>query len=170
MHTFRLVTDDGDTKFVKWHWKTKQGKASLVWDEAQHLAGKNADYHRADLWNAIESGNGPEWELNAQIFDEDQALEFGFDVLDATKIIPEEYVPLQPLGVLKLDANPVNYFAETEQVMVSYAIPWARSRLTCVVPTWPYCSRDRFYQRPSAAGTYLFLPRYPAQPSWRSQL
>lgn len=119
VHTFRLVTDDGDTKFVKWHWKSKQGKASLVWDEAQHLAGKNADYHRADLWDAIESGNGPEWELNAQIFDEDQALEFGFDVLDATKIIPEELVPLTPLGVMKLDANPVNYFAETEQVMVS---------------------------------------------------
>ncbi|RGP69315.1 catalase b precursor [Fusarium sporotrichioides] len=117
VHTFRLVTDEGDTKFVKWHWKSKQGKASLVWDEAQHLAGKNADYHRADLWDAIESGNGPEWELNAQIFDEDQALEFGFDVLDATKIIPEELVPLQPLGVMKLDANPVNYFAETEQVM-----------------------------------------------------
>ncbi|KAF4991195.1 hypothetical protein FGRMN_8000 [Fusarium graminum] len=117
VHTFRLVTDDGDTKFVKWHWKTKQGKASLVWDEAQHLAGKNADYHRQDLWEAIESGNGPEWELNAQIFDEEQALSFGFDVLDATKIIPEEYVPLQPLGVLKLDANPVNYFAETEQIM-----------------------------------------------------
>ncbi|KAL4726244.1 catalase [Fusarium chlamydosporum] len=117
VHTFRLVTDDGDTKFVKWHWKSKQGKASLVWDEAQHLAGKNADYHRADLWDAIESGNGPEWELNAQIFDEDQALEFGFDVLDATKIIPEELVPLTPLGVMKLDANPVNYFAETEQVM-----------------------------------------------------
>ncbi|KAM0562258.1 hypothetical protein ACHAPJ_002705 [Fusarium lateritium] len=117
VHTFRFVTDDGDTKFVKFHWKTKQGKASLVWDEAQHLAGKNADYHRADLWNAIESGNGPEWELNAQIFDEDQALAFGFDVLDSTKIIPEEYVPLQSIGLMKLDANPVNYFAETEQVM-----------------------------------------------------
>ncbi|KAF4976686.1 hypothetical protein FZEAL_6685 [Fusarium zealandicum] len=117
VHTFRLVTDDGDTKFVKWHWKTKQGKASLVWDEAQHIAGKNADYHRDDLWKAIDSGNGPEWELNAQIFDEDQALAFGFDVLDPTKIIPEEYVPLQPIGVMKLDANPVNYFAETEQIM-----------------------------------------------------
>ncbi|KAH7162517.1 catalase-like domain-containing protein [Dactylonectria estremocensis] len=117
VHTFRLVTDDGDTKFVKWHWKTKQGKASLVWDEAQHIAGKNADYHRSDLWNAIASGYGPEWELCAQIFDEDLALSFGFDVLDPTKIIPEEYVPLVPLGIMKLDANPVNYFAETEQIM-----------------------------------------------------
>lgn len=119
VHTFRFVTDDGDSKFVKFHWKSKQGKASLVWDEAQHLAGKNPDYHRKDLWDAIESGNGPEWELNVQVFDEDQALSFGFDVLDATKIIPEELVPLQPLGIMKLDANPVNYFAETEQVMVS---------------------------------------------------
>ncbi|KAJ4010435.1 catalase [Fusarium irregulare] len=117
VHTFRFVTDDGDSKFVKFHWKSKQGKASLVWDEAQHLAGKNPDYHRKDLWDAIESGNGPEWELNAQVFDEDQALSFGFDVLDATKIIPEELVPLQPLGIMKLNANPVNYFAETEQVM-----------------------------------------------------
>ena len=119
VHTFRFVTDDGDSKFVKFHWKSKQGKASLVWDEAQHLAGNNPDYHRKDLWDAIESGNGPEWELNAQVFDEDQALSFGFDVLDATKIIPEELVPLQPLGIMKLNANPVNYFAETEQVMVS---------------------------------------------------
>ncbi|KAF4452549.1 hypothetical protein F53441_4661 [Fusarium austroafricanum] len=65
------VTDDGNARFVKWHWKSKQGKASLIWDEAQRLSGKNPDYHRADLWDAIESGNGPEWELNAQIFDED---------------------------------------------------------------------------------------------------
>ncbi|KAI5465679.1 catalase-like domain-containing protein [Mariannaea sp. PMI_226] len=117
VHTFRLVTDDGDSRFVKWHWKTKQGKASLVWDEAQHIAGKNADYHRDDLWKAIASGNGPEWELCAQVFDENLALSFGFDVLDPTKIIPEEYVPLQKLGLMKLDANPVNYFAETEQIM-----------------------------------------------------
>jgi catalase len=111
------VTDDGNSKLIKWHWKTKQGKASLVWDEAQHIAGKNADYHRADLFNAIESGNFPEWELNAQIIDEDQALAFGFDVLDPTKIIPEELAPLHPLGVMRLDVNPVNYFAETEQIM-----------------------------------------------------
>ncbi|CAM1505462.1 Fc.00g110990.m01.CDS01 [Cosmosporella sp. VM-42] len=117
VHTFRFVTDDGDTKLIKWHWKTKQGKASLVWDEAQHIAGKNADFHRNDLWNAIESGNGPEWELCVQIIEEDQALAFGFDVFDPTKIIPEEYAPLQPIGIMKLDANPVNYFAETEQIM-----------------------------------------------------
>lgn len=117
VHTFRLVNENGDSKLVKWHWKTKQGKASLVWDEAQHIAGKNADFHRKDLYDAIESGNYPEWELNVQIINENQALAFGFDVLDPTKIIPEEYVPLQPLGVLRLDANPANFFAETEQIM-----------------------------------------------------
>lgn len=118
VHTFRLVTDDGESQFVKWHWKTKQGKASLVWDEAQHIAGKNPDFHRNDLWNAIKSGNGPEWELCAQIFEVEKAHYFGFDVLDPTKIIPEEYVPLKCLGIMKLDQNPVNYFAETEQIMV----------------------------------------------------
>lgn len=120
MHTFRLVTDDGDSRLIKWHFKTKQGKASLIWDEAQHIAGKNADYHRQDLWDAIESGNYPEWELAVQIVDEEDALAFGFDVLDPTKIIPEELAPLFPLGVLRLDDNPVNYFAETEQIMVSF--------------------------------------------------
>ncbi|POR34111.1 Catalase [Tolypocladium paradoxum] len=117
VHTFRFVNSDGDTKLIKWHWKTKQGKASLVWDEAQHVAGKNADFHRQDLFDAIESGNYPEWELNVQIINEDQALAFGFDVLDPTKIIPEEYAPLHKVGIMRLDANPVNYFAETEQIM-----------------------------------------------------
>ncbi|KAI0539866.1 catalase [Xylaria digitata] len=117
IHTYRLVTDEGESKLVKWHWKTKQGRASLYWEEAQALAGKNADAHRADLFDAISSGNAPEWELAVQIIDEDQALAFGFDVLDPTKIIPEEFAPLQKLGVMKLDKNPTNYFAETEQVM-----------------------------------------------------
>ncbi|KAI1828370.1 catalase [Xylaria intraflava] len=117
IHTFRLVTDEGVSKLIKWHWKTKQGRASLYWEEAQALAGKDADAHRADLFDAISSGNYPEWELAAQIIDEDQALAFGFDVLDPTKIIPEEFAPLQKLGVMKLHINPVNYFAETEQVM-----------------------------------------------------
>jgi catalase len=92
----------------------------MVWEEAQVNAGKNADFHRQDLWDAIASGNGPEWELCAQIVDEDKALAFGFDLLDPTKIIPEELAPLHRLGIMKLDANPVNYFAETEQIMVSY--------------------------------------------------
>ncbi|KAI0878373.1 catalase-like domain-containing protein [Hypoxylon argillaceum] len=117
IHTYRLVTDAGVSKLVKWHWKTKQGRASLYWEEAQILAGKNADAHRADLFDAISTGNYPEWELAVQIIDEDQALAFGFDVLDPTKIIPEELAPLRKLGVMKLDTNPTNYFAETEQVM-----------------------------------------------------
>ncbi|KAI0420017.1 catalase [Xylaria grammica] len=117
VHAYRLVTDEGESKLVKWHWKTKQGRASLYWEEAQVLAGKNADAHRADLFESISSGNYPEWELAIQIIDEDQALAFGFDVLDPTKIIPEEFAPLQKLGVMKLDKNPTNYFAETEQVM-----------------------------------------------------
>lgn len=113
------MTDEGKSRLIKWHWKSKQGKASLVWDEAQHIAGKNADFHRQDLWDAIAAGNYPEWELNAQIIEEEQALEFGFDVLDPTKIIPEELAPLHPMGIMRLDANPTNYFAETEQIMVS---------------------------------------------------
>ena len=116
MHTFRFITDDGNTKLVKFHWKSKQGKASLVWEEAQVLAGKNADFHRKDLFDAIESGNGPSWELNVQIVDEEKVLAFGFDLFDPTKIIPEELAPLVPLGIMTLDANPTNYFAETEQV------------------------------------------------------
>ncbi|KAI2631016.1 catalase 3 precursor [Hypoxylon sp. NC1633] len=117
VHTFRLVTDDGTSKLVKWHWKTKQGRASLYWEEAQILSGKNADAHRQDLFDAIASGNGPEWELAVQIVDEDKTLAFGFDLLDPTKIIPEELAPLQKLGVMKLHTNPTNYFAETEQIM-----------------------------------------------------
>ncbi|XXH04636.1 hypothetical protein Hte_011054 [Hypoxylon texense] len=117
VHTYRLVTDDGASKLVKWHWKTKQGRASLYWEEAQILAGKNADAHRQDLFDAIASGNGPEWELAVQIVDEDKALAFGFDLLDPTKILPEELAPLQKLGVMKLHTNPTNYFAETEQIM-----------------------------------------------------
>ncbi|KAH8797347.1 catalase [Xylogone sp. PMI_703] len=117
IHTFRLVNNNGETKLIKWHWKTKQGKASLVWEEAQIVAGKNADFHRQDLWDAIESGNGPEWELGIQVVDEADQFKFGFDLFDPTKIIPEELVAVQKIGVMKLDVNPKNYFAETEQVM-----------------------------------------------------
>jgi catalase len=116
VHTFRFVTDDGQTKLIKWHWKTLQGKASLVWEEAQVLGGKNADAHRQDLYDAIASGNPPSWELSVQVVDEDRALAFGFDLLDPTKFIPEELAPLQALGKMTLDINPINYFAETEQV------------------------------------------------------
>ncbi|KAF2195245.1 catalase [Zopfia rhizophila CBS 207.26] len=117
VHTFRFVTDDGKTKLVKFRFRTLTGKASLVWEEAQVTSGKNADYHRQDLFDSIENGRYPEYEFEAQIMDEDDQLRFGFDLLDPTKIVPEELVPFTPLGKLTLNRNPRNYFAETEQVM-----------------------------------------------------
>ncbi|KAL4904131.1 catalase B [Aspergillus multicolor] len=117
VHTYRFVTDDGSSKLVKFHWKTLQGVASLVWEEAQQVSGKNPDYLRQDLFEAIEAGRYPEWELNVQIVDEEDQLRWGFDLLDPTKIIPEEYAPLTPIGKMTLNRNPRNYFAETEQVM-----------------------------------------------------
>ena len=119
VHTFRFVNDDGQSKLIKWHFKTKQGLASLIWQESHTLAGLNPDFHRKDLWDAIESKNYPEWEVGVQIVDEKDVLRFGFDLLDPTKFIPEELVPVTPLGKLVLNRNPRNYFAETEQVMVS---------------------------------------------------
>ena len=116
VHTYRMVNDAGDTVFVKFHWRPKQGTHSLVWDEAAKLAGADADFHRRDLWEAIEAGEFPEWEMGLQIFTEAQAESFSFDVLDATKLIPEELVPLTPVGRMVLNRNPDNFFAETEQV------------------------------------------------------
>ncbi|OZJ01356.1 Catalase B, partial [Bifiguratus adelaidae] len=116
IHTYRLVTADGKTKLVKWHWKSLQGKVSLLWEEAQIAAGKNADFYRQDLYNAIEAGVYPEWELGIQIMDESDQLAYGFDLLDSTKFVPQELVPITPIGKLTLNRNVVNYFAETEQV------------------------------------------------------
>jgi len=117
VHTFRLVNAKGESHFVKFHWTPLQGTHSLVWDEAVKLAGADPDFHRRDLWEAIEAGQFPEYELGLQIFTEAQAAAFGvFDVLDATKLIPEELAPLRPVGKLVLDRNPDNFFAETEQV------------------------------------------------------
>ncbi|KAH7118845.1 catalase-like domain-containing protein [Dendryphion nanum] len=117
VHTYRFVTDDGKTKLVKFRFRTLQGKASLLWEEAQVTAGKNADYHRQDLWDSIENGQFPEYEFEVQIMEEEDQLRFGFDLLDPTKIVPEDLVPFVPLGKLTLNRNPRNYFAETEQVM-----------------------------------------------------
>ncbi|SPN98511.1 probable catalase-3 [Cephalotrichum gorgonifer] len=117
VNTYRFVNDAGESKLIKWHWRSMQGKASLVWEEAQVAAGANPDFHRADLYEAIEAGNYPEWELSVQLINEDDAQAFGFDVLDATKIVPEEVAPLHKLGKLRLDTNPKNFFAETEQIM-----------------------------------------------------
>ena len=116
VHTFRLVNAEGVSKFVKFHWTPMQGTHSLVWDEAVKISGCDPDYHRRDLWDAIEAGAYPEWELGAQIFSEEQAEGFSFDVLDATKLIPEELVPITALGKMVLNRNPDNFFAETEQV------------------------------------------------------
>ncbi|MGH2875102.1 MAG: catalase [Solirubrobacteraceae bacterium] len=116
VHTFRLVNADGKGTFVKWHWRPALGTHSLVWDEAQKVAGKDPDFNRRDLWEAIENGDFPEWELSVQLVDEEREHDFDFDLLDATKIIPEEEVPLRPIGRMVLNRNPDNFFAETEQV------------------------------------------------------
>src|SRR5580704_13752899 len=116
IHTFRLVNDAGKTHFVKFHWRPKLGNSSVLWDEAVKINGADPDFHRRDLWDAIAAGDFPEFELGFQIFDEAMADRFEFDVLDATKLIPEELVPLQMVGKMVLDRNPDNYFAETEQV------------------------------------------------------
>jgi catalase len=116
VHTFRLINAYGESNFVKFHWKPKLGTHSLVWDEASKIQGADADFHRRDLWDAIEAGDYPEWELGLQIFSEEAAESFSFDVLDATKIIPEELVPIRPAGRMVLNRNPDNFFAETEQV------------------------------------------------------
>ncbi|HZK80475.1 MAG TPA: catalase, partial [Humisphaera sp.] len=116
VHTFRLVNAEGDSVFCKFHWKPRQGTHSLVWDEAVKIAGADPDFHRRDLWEAIESGHYPEWELGLQTFTESQAEKFSFDVLDSTKLIPEELIPVVPVGRMILNRNPDNFFAETEQV------------------------------------------------------
>jgi catalase len=116
VHSYRFVNAEGASVFVKFHWKPLAGTHSLVWDEAVKIAGADADFHRRDLWEAIEAGEYPQWELGLQIFTDAQADAFSFDVLDATKIIPEELIPLRPVGRLVLNRNPDNFFAETEQV------------------------------------------------------
>jgi catalase len=116
VHTFRLVNADGRATFVKFHWKPKQGLQSVVWNEAVKINGADPDFHRRDLWEAIQQGSFPEWELGLQLFDDEFADRFEFDVLDPTKIIPEEQVPLRMVGRLVLDRVVDNFFAETEQV------------------------------------------------------
>jgi catalase len=116
VHTFRLVNGRGEGTFVKFHWKPKLGVHSLVWDEAQKIAGKDPDFNRRDLWDCIEAGQFPEWELGVQLVPESDEFSFAFDLLDATKIIPEEQVPVRPVGTMVLNRNPDNFFAETEQV------------------------------------------------------
>ncbi|MFI1358596.1 catalase [Streptomyces sp. NPDC020898] len=116
VHTFRFVAADGHGTFVKFHWKPKLGAHSLVWDEAQECQGRDPDFNRRDLWDAIEAGEYPEWELGVQLVPEEDEFAFDFDLLDATKLIPEEQVPVRPVGRMVLNRNPENFFAETEQV------------------------------------------------------
>ncbi|WP_281968944.1 catalase [Roseovarius nanhaiticus] len=116
VHTFRLVNADGKSHYVKFHWKPRQGLQSVVWNEALKINGADPDFHRRDMWEAIDAGDYPQWDLGIQVFDDEFADEFEFDILDATKLIPEEQVPVRIIGTLTLDANVDNFFAETEQV------------------------------------------------------
>ena len=116
VHTFRLVNEEGQSHFVKFHWKPKLGLQSVIWNEAVKINGADPDFHRRDMWDAIDAGDFPQYDLGIQVFDEAFAEAFEFDVLDSTKIIPEEQVPVEIIGTLTLDANVGNFFAETEQV------------------------------------------------------
>ena len=116
VHTFRFVNEQGKARFVKFHWKPILGVHSFVFDEAQKLAGKDPDFHRRALMEAIEMGNYPEYELGVQIIEEEDEFKYGIDILDPTKLIPEEVVPVKPIGKMVLNRNPDNFFAETEQV------------------------------------------------------
>ncbi|WIV17565.1 catalase [Paenibacillus polygoni] len=116
VHTFRLVNKHGKSRFVKFHWKPLLGLHSLLWDEAQKIGGVDPDFHRRDLWENIEAGNYPEWELGIQVIEEEDEYNFTFDILDATKLWPEELVPVRKIGKMTLNRNVDNVFAETEQV------------------------------------------------------
>jgi catalase len=125
VHTFRLINDQDESHFVKFHWKPLLGVHSVAWDEAQKISGKDPDFHRRDLWNAIENGYFAEWELGVQIIPEADEHKFEFDLLDPTKLIPEEIVPVQRIGKLTLNRNPDNFFSETEQVAfhIGHVVP-----------------------------------------------
>ena len=125
VHTFRLINEEGRSSFVKFHWKPLLGVHSVAWDEAQNISGKDPDFHRRDLWEAIEHGDFPQWQLGLQIVAEEDEHKFEFDLLDPTKLIPEELVPVIPVGTLTLNRNPDNFFAETEQVAfhIGHVVP-----------------------------------------------
>ncbi|CAG5006869.1 Catalase HPII [Dyadobacter sp. CECT 9275] len=125
VHTFRFINEKGESSFVKFHWKPLLGVHAVAWDEAQTISGKDPDFHRRDLWDAIESGNYPEWELGVQIVPDKDEFKYEFDLLDPTKLIPEELVPVQRIGKMTLNRNPDNFFAETEQAAfhVGHVVP-----------------------------------------------
>ena len=156
VHTFRLVNEAGETTLVKFHWKPAAGIHGLVWEEAQKLGGIDPDFHRRDLAEAIEAGAFPEWELGLQLLpDSDDQFFEGIDLLDPTKIVPEELAPVQLVGKLTLNRNPANFFAETEQVA------FHPGHLVRGIDL------DR---RPAAPGPALLLPRHPAHPARRTEL
>ena len=155
VHTFRLVNAEGKSTFVKFHWKPKLGLQSVVWNEAVKINGADPDFHRRDLWDAIQSGNFPEWELGLQLFDEEFADKFDFDVLDATKLIPEEMVPVRRVGRLVLDRMRRQFLRRDRAGRVLHAEHRARHRL---------------HQRPAAAGPQLLLSRHAAEAARRPQL
>ena len=116
VHTFKFINTEGKATFVKFHWKPKLGVHAVAWNEAQKISGFDADFHRRDLWESIENGDFPQWDLGVQLIPEEDEMKFSFDILDPTKIIPEELVPVQIVGTMTLNRNPANFFAETEQV------------------------------------------------------
>ncbi|MCQ9639626.1 catalase [Chryseobacterium sp. WG14] len=116
VHSFKFINNEGKVHFVKFHFKPKLGVHSVAWDEAQKISGVDSDFHKRDLWEAIENGDYPEWDLGVQLIPEDKEDQFDFDLLDPTKIVPEEEVPVEIVGTLTLNRNPENFFAETEQV------------------------------------------------------
>ncbi|WP_079640824.1 catalase [Sphingobacterium nematocida] len=116
VHTFKFVNEKGKATFVKFHWKPRLGAHQVAWQEAQKISGYDADFHRRDLWEAIEKGNYPQWDLGVQLIPEEDELKYSFDILDPTKLIPEELVPVKLIGTMTLNRNPENFFAETEQV------------------------------------------------------
>lgn len=115
VHTFKFVNRNGKATFVKFHWKPRLGVHAVAWNEAQKISGFDADFHRRDLWEAIENGNFPQWDLGVQLIPEEDEMKYSFDLLDPTKIVPEELVPVKIVGTMTLNQNPVNFFAETEQ-------------------------------------------------------
>lgn len=154
IHTFRLINAEGKATFVRFHWKPLAGKASLVWDEAQKLTGRDPDFHRRELWETIEAGDFPEYELGFQLIAEEDEFKFDFDLLDPTKLIPEELVPVQRVGKMVLNRNPDNFFAENEQVAFHPRT---------------HCPRSGFHQRSAVAGAFVLLHRHTNQPSWRAE-
>ncbi|MCA6067764.1 catalase [Chryseobacterium sp. RG1] len=116
VHTFKFVNIEGKATFVKFHWKPRLGVHSVAWNEAQKISGFDADFHRRDLWDAIENGDFPQWDLGVQLIPEEDEMKYSFDILDPTKIVPEELVPIKIVGTMTLNRNPENFFAETEQV------------------------------------------------------